>query len=65
MSDAFEVLAHVAQFIRDLKVNPWLVLVTLALGAAWFEQKRVQRNTPNFTSDHQDQAVQMPRHGPR
>jgi hypothetical protein len=65
MSDVFAFLSHAAQLIRDLKVNPWLVAVTLALGAAWLEQKRVQRNTPNFTSDHQDQAAQMPRQGPR
>jgi hypothetical protein len=65
MSEAFTVLSHVAQFIRDLKVNPWLVAVTLALGVAWLEQKRVQRRTPGFTADHQDHAAQMPRHGPR
>jgi len=61
MSDAFTVLTHVAQLIRDLKVSPWLVAVTLALGAAWLEQKRVQRNTPSFTSDHQDHGTEVPR----
>ena len=65
MSDAIAVLIRVAQIIRDLKVNPWLVAVTLALGAAWLEQKRVQRRTASFTSDHQDQAGQFERHSPR
>ncbi len=65
MSEAFAVLSHIALFIRDLKVNPCLVVVTLAVGAAWLEQRRVQRNTPKFTSDHQDQALQMSRHSHR
>ena len=65
MSDAIAVLFHVAQFVRDLKVNPWLVAVTLALGAAWLEQKRVQRRTPAFNSDHQDHGGQFERHSPR
>lgn len=65
MSEALEVLSRAAVFIRELKVNPWLVAVTLALGAAWLEQKRVQRHTPNFTADHQDQAAQTRRHAPR
>lgn len=65
MSEAFAVLSHASQVIRDLKINPWLVAVTLALGAAWLEQKRVQRHTPTFTVDHQDQAAQTRRHAPR
>jgi len=59
------ILAHVSQVIRDLKLNPWLVAVTLALGAAWLEQKRVQRNTPKFTADHQGEGARIRRQAPR
>lgn len=65
MSDAFAVGLRVAEFIRDLKINPYLLAVTLALGAAWLEQRRVQRNTPRFTADHQSEAAKTQRHDPR
>jgi hypothetical protein len=65
MSDALAILLRAAQVIRDLKINPWLVAVTLALGAAWLEQKRVQRNTAPFTADHQSEAARSDRQAPR
>jgi hypothetical protein len=65
MSEALAILSRAAQIIRDLKINPWLVAVTLALGAAWLEQKRVQRNTPQFTEDHQGEGARSERHAPR
>jgi hypothetical protein len=65
MSEALSILMRLAQFVRDLKVNPCLLVVTLALGAAWLEQKRVQRRTAAFNSDHQDHAAQFQRHAPR
>jgi hypothetical protein len=65
MSDALAFLSRAAQVIRDLHINPMLLAVTLAIGLAWLEQKRVQRNTPNFTADHQGEASKGPRQAPR
>lgn len=65
MSDALAILSRAAQFIRDLKINPWLVAVTLALFAAWLEQRFARRNTAHFTADHQGEAAKTPRQAPR
>jgi hypothetical protein len=47
-----QVLAAVA-FIRDLHVNPLAAVIAIAVIAAWLEQKRARRRTPQFTSAHQ------------
>jgi hypothetical protein len=65
MSDAYSLLLTAASVIRELKINPWLVAVTLAIGAAWIEQKIARRNTPKFTVEHQGEAAHVRRHAPR
>jgi len=65
MSEALAILLRVSQLIRDLHVNPWLVAIVLALGAAWIEQKRAQRRTPQFTADHQGEGARIRREAPR
>ena len=65
MSEALVTLSRLSLAIQDLKVNPFLVAVTLALLAAWLEQRIARRSTPRFTTDHQGEARQMRRHAPR
>ena len=65
MNDTVNTLLKIIQVIQDLKVNPYLIAVTPALGAAWLEQKFTQRKTPRFTTDHQFDASQSRRHDPR
>lgn len=65
MNEALITLQRISQIIQDLKVNPYLVAVTLAIGAAWVEQKVARRKTPRFTSDHQGEASHVRRRAPR
>jgi hypothetical protein len=65
MSEALDILSRVSHLVRGLNINPWLVAVVLALGAAWIEQKLTQRDTPSFTADHRGEAARNPRQAPR
>jgi hypothetical protein len=65
MSETLVTLSRLSLAIQDLKVNPFLVAVTLALLAAWLEQRFARRSTPRFTTDHQGEARHVRRRAPR
>jgi hypothetical protein len=61
MSDALRELQHVAEFIRELHINPWAAAIIAGLVAAWMEQRRAARRAPPFTQDHTGVKVAAPR----